>query len=62
VLWRGEFDTKSIDEIMMLLALRGSAAAPGFMDPEGVMIYHTAAQTYFKKTIKNDASPKSLVV
>lgn len=34
---------------------RGSAAAPGFMDPEGVVVYVAAARTLFKKTIKGDA-------
>lgn len=43
------------------LAAYGSVASPGFMNPEGVVIYHAAANTYFKKTIKNDETPKSLV-
>jgi hypothetical protein len=29
------------------------------MDPEGVIVWHTAAQVGFKKTIKNDDKPKS---
>lgn len=36
----------------------GSIAAPGFMKPEGVMIYHTAAGHYFKKTLERDEEPK----
>jgi hypothetical protein len=36
-------------------------AAPGFMNPEGVVIYHTAGDLYFKKTIKNDDKPKGQV-
>lgn len=39
----------------------GSMAAPGFMDPEGVMVWHDAAKHYFKVTIKNDESPKGKV-
>lgn len=35
----------------------GSRAAPGFMDPEGVMIYHTAANQYFK--LPFDPAPKA---
>lgn len=38
----------------------GSQAAPGFMDPEGIVIYHTAANVGFKKTLKDDHQPKSL--
>jgi len=36
----------------------GSHAAPGFMNPEGIMIYHTAANQYFKKTFENDKDGK----
>lgn len=39
----------------------GSIAAPGFMDPEGIVIFHTASGTAYKKTIKDDGVPKSLV-
>lgn len=28
---------------------------PHFMEPEGIMIYHTASNYLFKKTILNDA-------
>lgn len=36
----------------------GSLAAPGFMDPEGVVVFHTAARTLFKVTLKNDDKAK----
>lgn len=36
----------------------GSVAAPGFMKPEGIVIYHTAAQHYFKVTCEKDAEHK----
>lgn len=36
----------------------GSQAAEGFMDPEGVVLFHTAANACFKKTIKKDEAPK----
>jgi hypothetical protein len=38
----------------------GSFAAPGFDDPEGVIVYHTAAKTSFKVTCKDDESPKGI--
>lgn len=37
----------------------GSLAAPGFMDPEGICVWHDAAGHYFKVTIKGDESRKS---
>jgi len=59
VLYRGEFDTTLIRCCLNRLGLSGSAAAPGFMDPEGIVIYHEAAGVGFKKTLKNDEKPKS---
>lgn len=32
----------------------GSVAAPGFMRPEGIVIYHAASRTLFKQTIERD--------
>lgn len=61
VLYHGEFCTVGIQQILYALEANGSAAAPGFMDPEGIVIYHTAAGICFKKTLANDASPKSLI-
>ena len=61
VLYRGEFDTNIISQTLNNLKEIGSFAYPGFNDPEGIVIFHTASETMFKKTIKNDESPKSLV-
>lgn len=36
----------------------GSAAAPGFMKPEGVVVFHRAGQVAFKATIEGDERPK----
>ena len=44
------------------LRTHGSVAAPGFMNPEGVVVYHTAAKALFKATIENDQVPKQLAV
>lgn len=60
-LYFGDFNTHNIREVLEHLQRTGSVAAPGFMDPEGIVIYHTAAKMCFKKTIKDDASPKSLI-
>lgn len=59
VLWQGPFDQLNLDEILGKLKEGGSVAAPGFMRPEGVVIFHTAAQWLLKKTIEGDESPKS---
>jgi RNA ligase-like protein len=58
VLYEGLFDTDSIVEALNDLEMYGSKIAPGFMDPEGIVIYHHAAKQLFKKTIKNDEKPK----
>lgn len=62
VLYRGVFDSKTIEFVLDSLKEGGSEAAPGFMNPEGIVIYHTASKTLFKKTIKDDESPKSLTI
>lgn len=59
VLWRGEFDTTQINIQLRDLKLTGSKAAPSFMNPEGIVVWHTAANIGFKKTIEKDESPKS---
>jgi len=41
------------------LAEVGSFVAPGFMDPEGVVMFHVHGRTLFKKTIKKDDVPKT---
>jgi hypothetical protein len=58
VLYRGIFDTNFINSTMTLLKAKGSFAAP-FMNPEGIVIYHSAAGIYFKKTFLNDEKGKS---
>lgn len=61
VLYTGMFYTTQIDDALNQLRIYGSKAAPGFMKPEGVVIFHTAGNLYFKKTIEGDESPKSLL-
>lgn len=36
------------------LAVNGSYAAPGFMNPKGVVVFHAANGTLFKKTLGGD--------
>ena len=58
VLYEGLFDTIAIYQTLSALDHMGSQAAPGFMRPEGVMIWHHAARMAFKKTFKNDEKGK----
>lgn len=48
------FDTSKIRQVLDALKIGGSIAAPGFMKPEGVVIYHTTCKQMFKVTIEND--------
>ncbi len=59
-LYRGEFDLARISHELDFLHDFGSLAAPGFMRPEGVIVFHIAGNVGFKKTIENDSTPKSL--
>lgn len=62
VLYEGPMSTGFVNSTLTLLGATGSQAAPGFMDPEGIVIFHSAAQQMFKVTIKGDEAPKSLAV
>ena len=60
-LYRGMFSELDILRCLVDLKNSGSAASPGFMYPEGIVIFHTAANVGFKKTIEKDEVPKSRV-
>lgn len=46
------------DECLARLREHGSVAAPGCMNPEGIIIYHGASKSYFKATLDKDDLPK----
>ncbi len=52
------FDTNFIDRIFSALKETGSIAAPGFMNPEGIVIYHKQGNILFKKTFEKDKEGK----
>lgn len=58
VLYEGLFETDLIVAALNDLEENGSLASPGFMKPEGIVIYHQAARQLFKKTIEKDDKPK----
>lgn len=53
-LLQGIFDTDDVHEVLLNLKNKGSVAAPGYMKPEGVVIYHTAGRCSFKVTLEGD--------
>jgi hypothetical protein len=59
VVMTGVFDTALIDRCVDDLRHNGSFAVPGYMDPEGVVVFHVASGALFKKTLKDDESPKT---
>jgi hypothetical protein len=54
VLYDGPFTTSAVDITLDALVLGGSVAAPGFPNPEGVVVYMTAARTTYKVTLGDD--------
>lgn len=58
VLYTGVFDTAAIEGVISNLRLAGSVVAPGFMRPEGVVIFHPQGNILLKKTLEKDEQPK----
>ena len=58
-LYRGAFDTAAINGVFEDLRSLGSYASPGFMRPEGIIVYHTAGRVGFKRTFEKDDEGKS---
>lgn len=58
ILYRGVFDHIIILDCLNSLRRSGSVASPGFMRPEGVVIFHVAGNCFFKKTVEKDEEPK----
>lgn len=58
VLYEGVFSEDAIKTALRELDWHGSVAAPGFKSPEGVVIFHTAGNLFFKKTLLKDEKPK----
>lgn len=60
VLYQDQFETADVERCVDRLRTFGSVAAPGFMKPEGIIVFHTAANIGFKKTLDKDHLPKAL--
>lgn len=61
VLYDGMMEENSISRALAMLQFKGSVASPGYMKPEGVIIFHVQGNLFFKKTLENDEMPKSTV-
>jgi len=60
VLYEGPNDQLAIEECLYNLSTHGSVLVKGFMKPEGIIIFHTAANRTFKITLENDEIPKGM--
>jgi RNA ligase-like protein len=60
-LYIGDYNEFEIEKCLEDLSEKGSAAAEGYMNPEGIIIFHSAARKLFKVTLENDGIPKSQV-
>lgn len=58
VLYSGTFADAAICQALTDLGDYGSVAAPGFMNPEGVCVYHTQTRNVFKVTLDNNDAGK----
>ena len=58
-LYEGPFSSDVIESCLLDLRINGSKASPGFMKPEGIIVYHAAARSLFKVTIEKDEEFKS---
>ena len=58
VLYEGTFATNTIDTVMEALKDLGSKFSPGFMNPEGIVVYHHGTRGYFKVTYEHDMTGK----
>jgi len=60
VLYEGIFNEEVIKQCLLGLKHHGSKVVP-FMNPEGIVIFHTQGNFGLKVTLENDSRPKSQV-
>lgn len=54
ILYVGEFNTENIDSTISYLKEKGSFIVPRFMNPEGIVVYHSQSNMLFKVTLEGD--------
>jgi hypothetical protein len=60
VLYHGLFSTGVVRDCVQRLIQDGSILVPGWMKPEGVVVFHEKAGQLFKVTVENDEQPKGV--
>jgi hypothetical protein len=53
-LYEGVFTDAAVEECLARLARDGSVAAHGFMQPEGIVVFHSASRALYKVTLGDD--------
>jgi len=53
-----KFSTEEVDKVMAKLKETGSIAVPGYMNPEGLVVFHSQNQALFKVTFEYDDTGK----
>lgn len=53
VIYKGEFSRTVVNEVMTNLKEKGSVAVPGFMKPEGIVIYLPGPRMLLKETFES---------
>ncbi len=54
VLYTGEWHRDVVDTVMADLERLGSQASPGFLRPEGIVLFHCSSRQLFKYTLEGD--------
>ncbi len=54
----GQNQLQDADYAINVLKASGSLAVPGYMNPEGIVVFHTASNSLFKVTCIDDEKPK----
>ena len=62
VLWTGNMKRFEQEQWLQILVNQGSFAAPGFMAPEGLVVFHTASNHTYKVTLIDDERSKSEII
>lgn len=61
VLAAGSWSDELVDGALTKLRNYGSVAAPGYDNPEGIVVFHAASRSTYKVLLENDDTPKGLV-
>jgi len=53
-LYEGTMSDEAVEAALHRLRTEGSVASPGFMNPEGIVVFHTASRSLYKVTLSDD--------